>query len=341
MDFSSDTSASAHPSVFEAMARANEGQASSYGVDALSIAIERSLRELFGTDLAVWLVASGTAANALSVALLCPPTGAMLCHEEAHIERDERGAPEFFSAGGKLRLLPGEGAKIELDALRLAIEANRTGSVHDTPAAGLSLTNLTECGTAYTADELRERTALARAAGLGVHLDGARLANALAGLGAKPADLTWRAGVDVLTLGFTKTGAIGCEAIVLFGALRGRIDELRARAKRAGHMPAKMRFLAAQAAALLNDGLWLKLATQANARATQLAAVFERQRGARVRHAVDGNEVFVELDDDVAARLAAAGARFLPWPGACHRFVCSWRTTGEEIAAVEQTLNQR
>jgi len=340
MDFSSDTSAPAHPKVIEAIAAANRGNAASYGGDATTERVRAILVEVFETDdLDIWICASGTASNALALSVMCSPTGAILCHQEAHIERDERGAPEFFTGGGKLRLLPGHGAQIDEQALRTALAGIDRSFVHETPAETLSLTNLTECGTTYTAGQITEYAALAKASGLTVHLDGARLANALASTGASPAAMTWKAGIDVLTLGLTKTGAIGCEIIILFGSMRAKYAELQARAKRAGHMPAKMRYLAAQAEALLSDGLWLELAEQANTRAGEVSAALCAQPGVRLAYSVSGNEVFAELPQDMLTVLLAAGVKFYPWPGGSHRFVCSWTTSAADIEALRKLIS--
>ncbi|MEM9377171.1 MAG: beta-eliminating lyase-related protein [Pseudomonadota bacterium] len=335
MDFLSDTAAPAHPKVIEAIAAVNVGTAASYGADAVSERVRATLKEVFETDdFDYWICASGTASNALALSLICSPTGAIACHEEAHIERDERGAPEFFTGGGKLRLLPGVGAKIDETALRAALTASYPDFVHETPLEVLSLTNLTECGMAYTPDEILHFAALAHAKNLCVHLDGARFANALQSAGATPADMSWRAGIDVLTLGLTKTGAIGCELIMLFGALKQRISDLRARAKRSGHMPPKMRFLAAQAEAMLRDGLWLSLAQDANQSARALANALCSQTGVTLAYPIDGNEVFVSLPASVEATLRNAEVKFYPWPGGSHRFVCNWSTTPTDIEAV-------
>jgi len=332
MNFSSDTAAPAHPAILEAMLAASKGPSPSYGSDPWTASARKALSEVFETDLDIWLVSSGTAANALALATLCPPHGGVLCHNEAHIERDERGAPEFFTGGAKLSLLPGAHARIEMSALREKIAANRHAFMHETPAHVLSLSNLTESGAAYRPFEIAERAALVREAGLAVHLDGARLANALVSTGASPAEMTWRSGVDVLCLGATKNGAVGCEAIILFGAARHRLHDLMVRAKRAGHMPPKMRFLAAQMSAYLKDGLWLQLARRANTSATSLATTLTRA-GAELAHPVDGNEVFANLPEGMADRLSAAGATFYPWTDGSHRFVCSWATEPSEIDA--------
>lgn len=332
MNFSSDTAAPAHPAILEAMVAAAKGPASSYGADPWTKAARDALYETFESEVDIWLVSSGTAANALALSILCPPHGAIACHAEAHIERDERGAPEFFTGGGRLSLLPGAHARIDLGALKRSLAANDPDFVHETPLHVLSLSNLTESGAAYRPFEIKERAALAHEAGLAVHMDGARLANALVSTGATPAEMTWRAGVNVLSFGATKNGGVGCEAIVLFGAARQRLQELKIRAKRAGHMPPKMRFLGAQMSAYLKDGLWLELARRANTSAAKLAAVLTKA-GIELAHPVDGNEVFAILPPGLAPRLSAAGASFHPWPDGSHRFVCSWATEPAEIEA--------
>jgi len=334
LNFGSDTTAPAHPRVLDALARVSSGAEASYGSDTVTARLRGVIARVFETDdFDFWLTASGTASNALALSCFCPPTGAILCHEEAHIERDERGAPTFFSGGGQLRLLPGFGAKIDPPAFARAVDADNPDFVHETPLHAVSLTNLTECGMAYQPVEIATFAERAKEAGLAVHLDGARLANALIGTGAMPAAMTWRAGVDVLTLGLTKTGAMGCEIILLFGAARAKAGELRVRAKRSGHMPPKMRYLAAQAEAMLENGLWLELAGHANAMARELAGGFERH-GYALAYPCEGNEVFVMLPEASARKLNAAGAAFYPWPGGASRFVCSWSTEAADITAL-------
>jgi len=324
--------------VIEALARANSGYAPSYGNDAITTRLRALLAETLDTeDFDFWLAASGTAANALALSCFCPPTGAILCHEEAHIERDERGAPGFFTGGAALRLLPGHGAKIDPAAFEAAISKNNPDFVHETPLHVLSLTNLTECGTQYSAAETTAFAHRAKSAGLAVHLDGARLANALATAHVPVSQLTWKSGVDALSLGLTKTGAIGCEIIILFGKAREKFPELRVRAKRAGHMPAKMRYLAAQAEAMLTGGLWLELAASANAKARLLSETFEAA-GIGLEYSMDGNEVFAKLEAGDIEALRAAGATFYEWPGGSCRFVCSWTTTEADIAALRSAL---
>ncbi|KCZ55401.1 hypothetical protein HY29_12760 [Hyphomonas beringensis] len=338
MNFSSDTSAPAHPSVLEALAAANTGLEASYGNDAITLRLRQRLADVFGTDdFDYWMTASGTASNALALSCFCPPTGAVLCHAGAHIAVDERGAPEFFSGGGKLQLLRGPDGKIGSEQLDEALARINHDFVHETPAHVLSLTNLTENGTAYTVAQVADYAERAHAKGLSVHMDGARLGNALAATRAAPAEMTWKAGIDVLTFGLTKTGAIGCEIILLFGKAREKKRELEARAKRSGHMPPKMRFIAAQAEAMLKDDLWMKLAMQANQAARRLADGLQSQ-GVELAFAPEGNEVFALLSDDQVARLRAAGAVFYPWMGGSQRLVCSWTTQAEEVDALLSAL---
>jgi threonine aldolase len=334
MNFLSDTTAPAHPALIEAIARANEGFAPSYGADAISARVEAHLKDLFETDLKVVFAVSGTAANALALSVLCPSDAMVLCHDEAHIHRDERGAPEFFTGGAKLLPLPGTHAKIETSALEDALNQWPTDFVHAPPPAVLSLSQLNEAGCAYTLDEIAALTEPARDAGLKIHMDGARFASALAGLGCSPAELTWKSGVDVLCLGATKTGALAAEAVILFPTVMDRFAKLQTRQKRSGHMAPKMRYIAAQLDAWLEDGLWLELAARANRAAQRLADGLARIEGVSLAHPVDGNEVFARLDSSVAERLEAAGAGFYAWPDGSARFVASWCTTNTEIDAL-------
>lgn len=334
MDFSSDTSAPAHPSVLEAVLSANSGMAASYGGDALTAQLRGRLAEIFETDLAILPVVSGTAANALGLSLLCRPDEAIACHEEAHIERDERGAPEFYTGGGKLHLMRGEHGRIQPDDLSALCKTINRSFVHETPVAALSLTNLTECGATYTASETGELAGIAKEAGLHVHLDGARFANALVSTDASPAEMSWKAGVDVLSLGLTKGGAIGCEIICLFGDMAARHMELLARAKRAGHLPPKMRFMSAQGLSMLKDDLWLTLARHANEAASKLAEALTSVSGVCLAHPVDGNEVFAHLPEQLQKRLFDAGLKAYPWVDGSVRLVCHWNTSENDIKAV-------
>ncbi len=337
MSFSSDTCAPAHPAVLAAQAAANTGFAPSYGADDYSARLAGRLREVFETDdLAVAIATTGTAANALALSMLTPPTGGGLCHHIAHINTHERGAPEFFT-GAKLTGLPGDHARIDPDALEAALAARDPGFVHLPLASALSISNLTESGTVYSPAEASRLCGMAKDSGLGVHVDGARLANAIAATGAAPADLTWRAGADAVSFGLTKNGGMSAEMMILFGPLAARGDELEARRKRAGQMPAKARFAAAEALALLEDGLWLDLAAAANRAATKLSEGLAAIPGVEVLYPVQGNLVFVQMPEAVAGKAAAAGAGSYARQGSA-RLVCSWNTEDAEIEALLSAL---
>ncbi len=337
MFFASDNGAPAAPEVMAALAAANAGPAPAYGADAWTRRVEQRIAELFERQVAVSLVTTGTAANSVALSMLCPPYRAVLAHEAAHAIVDEGGAPEFFTGGAKLIGLPGEGAKLTQDALRAGIERAEHGFPHSVRPGAVTITQATELGTVYRPAEVSALSELCRSAGVALHMDGARLANAIATLGCTPAEATWRAGVDALSFGFTKNGALAAEAVVFFDAARAH--ELEARRKRSGHLWSKGRFLAAQIEPLLADGLWLRLAAHANAAATRLAAGFER-RGFRLGAAVEANEVFVVLPPKVEAALRGAGAVFYEWEpptegeDGLFRFVCAWSTGADEVDAL-------
>jgi threonine aldolase len=331
MSFLSDTTAPAHPALLDAMVRANSGTEASYGNDSVSQRVKARLKEVFSTDLELVFTVSGTASNALALSVLSPGDSAILCHDEAHIHRDERGAPEFFTGGAKLIPLKGDHARLSPETLEAALEEWPDDFVHTTPPAALSLSNLTESGTAYDVAHVKALAGLAKARGLTVHMDGARFANALSHLKCDPADLTWRAGVDVLSLGATKGGALAAEAVILFPSVMDRFQTLRARQKRAGHMLPKMRYVAAQFDAWLEDGRWLELAAHANAMAANLAAGLGAVDGVSLAHPVEGNEVFVDLPASVQERLQAAGIGVYGWTDGSFRFVTSWQTKPGDV----------
>jgi threonine aldolase len=267
MRFFSDNAAPVHPRVMAALAEANTLD-TAYDGDARSKALDARLSDLFGTDVAALWVATGTAANCLALAALCPPHGGIVCHRDAHIQNDEGGAPEFYTHGAKLYLADGEGAKLTPDTIRAVIDAI-ANDVHRVQPHAISITNATEYGRVYTPDEVAAIGDLARERGLGLHMDGARFANAMATLGCAPAGVTWQAGVDALSFGFVKNGAMSAELLVFFKPeLAGATLYRR---KRAGLLFSKGRYLAAQVLAMLEDDLWLANARAANARAAELA----------------------------------------------------------------------
>lgn len=337
MNFKSDNTAPAAPEVLRALAAANDGAASSNGDDRITARLKDKLSALFEKEVAVFPVATGTAANALSIATLTPHYGAVFCHESAHIHVDECGAPEFFSQGAKLVPLKGAHGKITPEAVKTALAHHLRGFVHHAQPATISLTQATELGTCYTPAELAALSHLAKSERLSLHVDGARFANALVYLKCTPAEATWKAGVDALSFGFTKNGAMAAEAVVFFDPARAQ--DIAYRHKRAGHLLSKMRFLSAQIDAMLQDGLWLKLAGRANAAAARLADGLRTVPGMSLEHPVETNELFVRLPSIAALKsLEAAGAKFYEWEPPANgrpliRLVCAFSTTDAEVDA--------
>jgi len=321
MRFFSDNAAAAHPKVIEAIAAANRLD-TAYDGDEWSKRLDGAFSDLFGTQVRALWVTTGTAANCLALSALCPSYRAILCHKDAHIENDEAGAPGFFTGGAKLMLLEGSGAKIEPESVNEACERIRK-DVHQVQPAAVSITNATEYGLAYGAAEVAALGDVAKARGLGFHLDGARLANALASTGDSLADMTWRAGVDALSLGFVKNGGLNAEALILFRTELA--DEIAVRRKRAGHLLSKGRYLAAQLLAMLDNDLWLDNARAANGVAQTLA----QAAPARLVYPVEANEIFLKVTPDEAAHLRAQGFDFYDWAPGEIRLVTSWDQQGE------------
>lgn len=331
MNFTSDNVTGAAPEILNAVIEASAGSVPSYGADPLTARVEGRLSALFETTVAAFPVATGSAANALALSAMTPPFGAVYCHEEAHINTDECGAPELFTAGAKLIGLPGAGGKLHADGLAAVLGRAGRGVHHVQPAV-LSLTQATEAGTVYTIDEIRALTTVARAHGLSVHMDGARFANAVVTLDCDPAEVTWRAGVDVLSFGATKNGALAAEVVVFFN--QALAENFAFRRKRGGHLLSKMRFLSAQLDAYLADDLWRRLARHANAMATRLADGLMRVPGARLRDPVQANEIFVHLPEPVIEGLTADGFQFYRWDGSVCRLVTAFDTDPAAIDAL-------
>ena len=310
MNFASDNTAGIAAPILEALARANVGYALGYGNDDWTRRVEHRFAEIFERDVAVFLVPTGTAANALALAHLTQPWGAVLCHAESHIATDECGAPEFFGGGIKLIGLAGEGGKISADTLAGALARGPWGGPHHVSPGVLSLSQASECGTIYRVAEIRELAEIAHKHGVAVHADGARLGNALARMNVSPAEATWKAGVDALSFGATKGGAMGAEAVIFFDTKRAA--NMQDRRKRGGALVSKHRFIAAQMEAYLADDLWLKLARHANGMADRLASGLTAA-GVPPVWPVEANEVFVKLPAATDRRLKAAGAGYYPW----------------------------
>jgi threonine aldolase len=307
MDFASDNAAGVAPVILDALVRANAGYAIGYGDDVLTKALERRFCELFEREVAVFLVTTGTAANALALAHLTPPWGAVLCHVEAHTIVHECGAPEFFGGGLRLVGLEGAGGKLAPDTVALALDRHFGLRPHQIVPAALSLTQATELGTVYRPEEIAALAALAHGRGMTVHMDGARFANAVSRLRVTPAQATWKVGVDVLSFGATKGGALAAEAIVFFDPPRAAA--MAERRKRGGHLLSKHRYVAAQFDAFLAQDLWLKLAAHANRMADRLAADLTGI-GFPPLWPVEANILFALLPQSLHERLQVAGAHY-------------------------------
>jgi threonine aldolase len=312
MFFASDNAGPAHPQVLDAVLRANDGYAMSYGADAIMDAVRDEIREIFeAPEAAVYLVATGTAANALALGTLTNPWQTVFCSPVAHIHEDECNAPEFYMGGAKLTLVPG-GDKMSAEALRAAIFGEETRGVHGPQRGPVSITQVTERGGVHSLDELQALCDVAKEFDLPVHLDGARFANAMVALGCTAAEMTWKRGVDAVSFGGTKNGAMGVEAVVFFDP--GHAWEFELRRKRGAHLFSKHRYLSAQMQGYLDSGLWLDLARRANETAATLADGLVR-KGARLDHPVDANMIFASFPRAIHKRLHDAGAVYYIFSG--------------------------
>jgi threonine aldolase len=308
MDFRSDNVTGMAPEVLAALAAINPGSALGYGNDDVTARVEKLFAALFETDVTVFPVATGTASNALALSVMAPPFGAIYCHELAHINVDECGAPELFTGGAKLIDLPGAHGKLDAALIIDELAKGAQGNVHNVQPAAVSLTQATERGTVYKADEIAEIAEVARKNGLKVHMDGTRFANAVARLGCSPAEISWRAGVDVLSLGATKNGAMAAEAVIFFD--RGLAERFGFQRKRGGHLFSKMRFVSAQLEALFKDGLWLRHAAHSNELARRLAEGVARIPGVEILDPVEANLFYVRMPESMLAGLEADGFKF-------------------------------
>ena len=328
--FISDNMAGASPRIAQAVADAAAGQVLPYGNDPFTDSARRRLAEIFERDVDLFPVSTGSAANGLSLAALTPPWGSVLAHPDSHIHHDECGAPEFFTNGAKLVAVPGPDSKIDPEALRAAVR-RRAGDIHSVQPSAVSISQATESGSVYTLEEIRALSAIAKDAGLRVHMDGARFANALDHLGASPAEMTWKAGIDVLSFGATKNGAMTADAILSFDPALA--TELAFRAKRAGQLASKMRFHAVQIDAYLTDGLWLRNARQANAMATRLGDGLKAIPGTGLLATPQANILFCRLPQHVTEGLLAEGYAFYHdrWEPGIVRFVTAFSHGADDI----------
>ncbi|MHA1537250.1 MAG: threonine aldolase family protein [Alphaproteobacteria bacterium] len=340
MNFGSDNMGGVAPQIMEAMAAANQGMAAAYGADETTARIEAQFSELFETRARVFPVITGGAANSIALAAMSPPWGSVFCHPESHINVDECGAPEFFSGGAKLIAVPGDDAKLTPGPLAARLKAAWIGVVHSVQPAAVSITQATESGAVYTPEEVAAIAEVAREYKLGFHMDGARFANAVAHLGCTPAEITWRAGVDILSFGATKGGAMAAEAIVVFGedAKDDLCREIEYRRKRGGHLLSKMRYCSAQLEAYVADDLWLRLAGHANDMATRLSEGLAQLPGLFLAHPTQANEVFITLPEPLIAALHEDGFGFHRWgdrkTSNTVRLVTCFETTAEAVDAM-------
>ena len=329
-NFASDNTSCACPEVMDALLATNVGIAKSYGEDDYTIKLQDKLNEIFETEVVVYPVMSGTAANALALATLTPSYGKIFCHEMSHINTDECGAPEFFTGGAKLVSMHSDNGKITAEALAKMIRG--TGNVHSAQPATVSITQSCEVGGLYQLDEISAIAKTAHEHGLNVHMDGARFANGLVSLGVSPAEMTWKAGVDVLSLGGTKNGCLAAEAVVFFKP--ELVQSFPFLHKRSGQLLSKMRFISAQLLAYLSDDLWLRNALHANAMATRLSKGIADIAGVELAYPVESNELFVHFPRETINKLNDAG--FIITEGeldetAPPRFVTAWNTTESEV----------
>ncbi|RIV86625.1 threonine aldolase family protein [Aurantiacibacter zhengii] len=328
MQFMSDNAAPVHPRLWDAM-RAADAPDTPYDTDALSRELDARFSALFGRDCAALWVATGTAANCLALATMVDPHGGVVCHEEAHIEMDECGAPGFYLHGAKLLLAEGKGAKLTPDTISTVL-AGITRGVHQVPAQAISVTQASEYGLCYEPGEVAAIGALADAYGLGLHMDGARFGNACAYLDTAPAEVAGP--VDALSLGFVKNGGMGAEAVVLFDTEKA--DMIRFRRKRAGHLQSKGRYLAAQIHAMLDDDLWLENARAANA----AAAIIAERAGHRLVYPAQINELFVAMTAEERAAVREQGFSFYDWDDTCVRLVTNWATDPDHARALGKAI---
>ena len=335
--FASDNYAGICPEALQALLSANNGHASAYGDDDWTRRVSDRLRELFATDCDVYFVFNGTAANSLALASLCQSYHSVICHELAHVATDECGGPEFFSNGSKLLSAKGENGKLTPDAILEVIE--RRSDIHYPKPRVVTLTQVTEVGTLYRTDEVAAIAELAHSKGLRVHMDGARFANAIAALGVTPADMTWRAGVDVLCFGGTKMGLPVGEAVVFFD--RSLAEDFAYRCKQAGQLASKMRFLSSPWLGILEGETWLRHARHANAMAQRLSTGLAKIPGASLMFPTEANGVFASLSPAVQDGLRERGWRFYSFIGAGgSRFMCAWDTTPERVDALLADLRE-
>jgi threonine aldolase len=339
IDYRSDNTGRAAPELIEALARANTGTALGYGGDEWTARLQQRYSDLFETQVRVFPVATGTAANALSLAALGPSWGLVYCSEIAHINTSEANAVGFFGGGLKLVPVSGGYGRIDPDALAQTLASLQPGQTHRGQPVAVSLTQASDLGAVYRLDDVRAIAEIAKRRGLKMHMDGARFANALARLNCNPADLTWRSGIDILSFGATKNGGALCDAIVVFN--RELADGLAVQLRRAGQVWSKMRFASAQLLAYIENGLWLRMAQASNATAARIAAGVEGIPGVRLIAPVEANEIFLEMPSATMDALDRHGFQFYRRSATLARFVCRFDATEEEADALVAALRRQ
>lgn len=338
IDFRSDNTGRAAPELIEALAAANTGTALGYGGDETTAALQKRFADLFEIPVRVYPVATGTAANALALAAIANPFGAVYCAREAHIDTSECNATSFFSGGAKMVHVAGTDGKIAPEALDATVANAGIGQTHKSQPAAINIVQATDMGAVYSVDEVAAIGRVARARGLNLHMDGARFANAVARLGCTPAEITWRAGVDILSFGVTKNGGLMADAIVVFS--KDTATAISYHLRRAGQVWSKMRFASAQIAAYVEDDLWLRLARQSNDATAKIAAGIGAIPGVRLLAPVQANELFVEMSASGLDALAHDGILYYRRGPRLARFVCRWDTTAAEIDALIATVRR-
>ena len=330
--FSSDNFAGAHPKIMESVAKYSTGFAPAYGDDELTARVMERIEDVFEHECAVFFVGTGTAANSLALAALCPPHGGIYCHPVAHINTDECAAPEMYTGGAKLIEIDGEHGKMDAALLASRLSYAEVHGIHNVKPSMISLTNATEYGTVYSPAEIGALAEIGQQYGMKMHIDGARFANAVVSLDASPAELTWQSGVDVITFGATKNGAFAAEAVVFFDL--DDAEEFGFRRKRAGQLWSKHRFISAQFEAYLADDLWLEMASHSNSMAQRMAEGLSELPGVVLNHPVEANELFPSLPEKMIVGLEEDGFSFYRWPGTdpgMLRLVTSFVTRQEEV----------
>ena len=339
MNFQSDNQSTIFPEIIDYIKSINNESSLAYGADNITKLATKMLKEFFETDLKVLFVSSGTAANAISLSSICPPYGAILCSDNSHINGDECGAPEFFTGGAKLLSINADNAIITKENLIKTINSYGLHGFHEVLPSAISITQATELGTSYTLDQINEISTIAKQNNLKTHMDGARFSNACAFLNCTPAEMSWKNGVDILSLGTTKNGTISCEAIIIFN--KDILDDVNRRQKRAGHLWSKNRYIAAQLVKWLEEDRWIKAARKANLQAQKLKSLLQKIKGVSIEYPVEVNMIFAKIPKNIQDFLKKHEVKFNPWygPENLTRFVTSWDTKKTELEKLEKIIN--